>query len=129
MADVGITPAGVRNDLVACCRAAAEWRLHRAAAFPRNGRDLVAADVLEATADSLAGLPVDDPRLRRLASAWTRLGEDGRQLAYTAKRRLVGQHGYDGEERSGALLAELIRVMEAAITEERRRPMCGSPSN
>ena len=64
MFDVVITPAGVRDDLVACCEDAAEWRLSRAAEFGQSKRDLAAADALEAAAESIGELPDDDPSSR-----------------------------------------------------------------
>jgi hypothetical protein len=81
MFDVVITPAGVRDDLVACCEDAAEWRLHRAAELWQNRRDLAAVDALEAAAESIAELPDDDPQLGRPAWVHERLSDDQRVLA------------------------------------------------
>ena len=112
---VAITPAGVRDDLVACCEDAAEWRLQRAAEFSRNGRNLAAVDALETAAGSIAELPDDDPGLNRLAWVYDRLDDDQRVLAFTEQRRVVKRHGYDGAAAPGALLARLTQHAEAIL--------------
>ena len=115
MFDVVITPAGVRDDLVACCEDAAEWRLYRAAEGWQNRRDLAAVDALEAAAESIAELPDDDPQLGRLAWVYERLSDDQRVLAFTEQRRGVKRHGYDGPVTPGALLAQVTRGAEAIL--------------
>lgn len=115
MFDVMVTPAGVRDDLVACCEDAAEWRLRRAAEFGRNRRDLAAVDALEAAAETIAELPDDDPQLGRLARVYERLSDDQRVLAFTEQRRGVKRHGYDGAVAPSALLAQITRGAEAIL--------------
>ena len=115
MFDVVITPAGVRDDLVACCEDAAEWRLSRAAEFGQNKRDLAAADALEAAAESIAELPDDDPQLARLARICERLSDEQRVLAFTEQRRCVRRHGYDCPVAPGALLAQVTRGAQAIL--------------
>ncbi len=115
MFGVALTPAGVRDDLVAYCEDAAEWRLHRAAECSSNGRNLAAVDALEAAAESIAELPDDDPALTRLASVYDQLGDDQRALAFTEQRRVVKRHGWDGPATPGALLARVTRHAEAIL--------------
>lgn len=120
MFDIKITPASVRDDLVADCEDAAEWRLHRAAEGSENGRNLLAVGALEAAADRIAGLPGEDPRLRRLARAWKCLGGDEQLLVFTETRRVIKRHGYDGDGTVGGLLAELIQVAEVILFDQRQ---------
>lgn len=120
MFDVVITPAGVRDDLVACCEDAAEWRLHRAAELWQNRRDLAAVDALEAAAESIAELPDDDPQLGRLAWVYERITDDQRVLAFTEQRRLVRQHGHDGAVAPSALLVQVTRGAEAILGDQSR---------
>jgi hypothetical protein len=120
MFDVVITPAGVRDDLVACCEDAAEWRLYRAAELWQNRRDLAAVDALEAAAESIAELPDDDPQLGRLAWVYERLTDDQRVLAFTEQRRVVRSHGYDGAVAPSALLAQVTRGAEAILGDQSR---------
>lgn len=120
MFDVVITPAGVREDLVACCEDAAEWRLHRASELWQNRRDLAAVDALEAAAESIAELPDDDPQLVRLAEVCERLSDDERVLAFTEQRRVVRSHGYDGAVAPSALLAQVTRGAEVILGDQSR---------
>jgi hypothetical protein len=115
MFDVVITPAGVREDLVACCEDAAEWRLHRAAELWQNRRHMAAVDALEAAAESIAELPDDDPQLGRLAWVYERLSDDQRVLAFSEQRRAVRSHGYDGAVAPSALLVQVTRGAEAIL--------------
>ena len=127
MFDVVITPAGVREDLVACCEDAAEWRLHRASELWQNRRDLAAVDALEAAAESIAELPDDDPQLVRLAEVCERLSDDERVLAFTEQRRVVRSHGYDGAVAPSALLAQVTRGAEVILGDQSRsgrEPVC-----
>jgi hypothetical protein len=112
---VAITPAGVRDDLVACCEGAAEWRLQKAAEFSGNGRNLAAVDALEAAAESIAALPDDDPGLTRLAWVYDRLGDDQRVLAFTEQRQVVKRHGYDGAAAPSELIAQVTQHAEAIL--------------
>jgi hypothetical protein len=112
MFDVVITAAGVKDDLVACCEDAADWRLSKAAEFAR-ARNLAAVDALEAAAEAIAALPDDDPRLEHLASLWHRLGDDERLLAFTEQRRAIATHGYDAPTTPDALLARVTEIAEA----------------
>ena len=125
MFDVAITPAGVRDDLVTCCEDAAGWRLHKAAEFSSNGRNLAAVDALDAAAESIAALPDDDPALTRLAWVYHRLGDDQRVLAFTEQRQVVRRHGYDGPAAPRALLARITRHAEA-ILDNRLEPAAGT---
>jgi hypothetical protein len=120
MFDVVITPAGVRDDLAACCEDAAEWRLHRAAGLWQNRRDLAAVDALEAAAETIAELPDDHPQLGRLAWVYERLTDDQRVLAFTEQRRAVRSHGYDGAVAPSALLAQVTRRAEAILGDQSR---------
>ena len=112
MFDVVITAVGVKDDLVACCEDAAEWRLSKAAEFARS-RNLAAVDALEAAAEAIAALADDDPRLEHLAAVWHRMGDDERLLAFTEQRRAIANHGYDGPTTPDALLARVTEIAEA----------------
>ena len=122
MFDVVTTPAGVRDDLVACCEDAAEWRLRRAAELGGSRRDLAAVDALEVAAETIAELPDDDPQLQRLAAVCAHLSDEQRVLAFSAQRRGVRQHGYDGIASPGALLANLTRGVEAILGGQPKPP-------
>lgn len=115
MFDVVTTPAGVRDDLVACCEDAAEWRLRRAAELGGSRRELAAVDALEAAAESIAELPDSDPQLARLAAVCAYLSDEQRVLAFSEQRRTVRRHGYDGIASPGALLAQVTRGVEAIL--------------
>lgn len=125
MFSVATTPAGVRDDLVACCEDAAEWRLQKAAECSSNRRNLAAVDALDAAAESIAALPDDDPALTRLAWVHDRLRDDRRVLAFTEQRRVVKRHGYDDPGAPSALLARVTLHAEA-ILDNRLEPVAGS---
>lgn len=114
--------ASVRDDLVAWCEDAAEWRLYKAAELVGDGRNLASVDALEAAAEGIAELPDRDPRLARLERAWSRLGDEERVLAVAEQRGVVKRHGYDGAVTVDELLDQLIRVCESIRgTDARKR--------
>jgi hypothetical protein len=113
MLDRMITPASVRDDLVAWCEDAADWRLYKAAELAGDGRNLASVDALEAAAEVIAELADGDPRLARLARVCSRLGDEERGVAVAQQRGVVRRHGYDGLVTVDELLDQLIRVCEA----------------
>ena len=113
MFDRTIMTASVRDDLVAWCEDAADWRLYKAAELAGDGRNLASVDALEAAAEVIAELPDGDPRLARLARVCRRLGDEERGVAVAQQRGVVRRHGYDGLVTVDELLDQLIRVCEA----------------
>jgi len=119
--DRTITIASLRDDLVAWCEDAAEWRLYKAAELAGDGRNLASVDALEAAAEGIAELPDGDPRLARLERAWSRLGNEERVVAVAEQRGVVKRHGYDGAVTLEELLDQLIRVCESIRTTDTRK--------
>jgi hypothetical protein len=113
--DVATTPAGVRDDLVACCEDAAEWRLEQAAWSMQTECNPAGVRALETAAQSFAALPDDDLRLERLAWVWDRLGDDQRVVAFTEERRVIREHGVRGTATADELLGRLAKVAEAVL--------------
>jgi len=110
-----ITPAGVRDELVAWCADAADRHLHKAAEFRGRERNLAAFHALEAVADELARLPGHDPGLRRLAAARQAVGADARPLAISEQRRALWEFDCEGAATAAALLSMLTAVVDAIL--------------
>lgn len=113
MSKVAITPAGVREELVAWCEVAADRHLHKAAEFRGRDRNLAAFHALEEAADELVRLPDHDPGLQRLATARAAVGDDDRAFAISEQRRALWEFGCDGDATAAELLSVLADVVAA----------------